>query len=289
MRALLKTGQWVDIDTNCLFDNQYNTTEAYGNKRIFDGDIRKIEDDVRLGLGKCKYCGAIVKRGEEEKHFLEKESKSCDGCFWYRDKVVSKKEPVIEKEETIEDLPDGTQKRVCRKLVTTTEVFEKACTYGDNNYGNKTDCTNKECRKYGIKWFTPDNCYFLRYPNGTEDYTIGDWLKNSWNQKYTNNKSEYRLSSLLGSYTLDLSLSVDEKTIDYFYLFNARNSYRFIYDIDTEMYVVYDGIHNSPTMRKHLLSMNQHSPKVNEKVNYMLKRIMLDVYLKEYKVKEKAS
>lgn len=279
MRALLKTGQWVDIDTNYLFDNQYNTTEAYGNKRIFDGDIKKIEDDVRLGLGKCKYCGAIVKRGEEEKHFLEKESKSCDGCFWYRDKVVSKKEPVIEKEEAIEDLPDGTQKRVCRKLVTTTEVFEKACTYGDNDYGNKTDCTNKECRTYGIKWFTPDNCYFLRYPNGTEDYTIGDWLKNSWNKPF-GDRTNYRFNGLIGSYTLDLSLHDDEKTIYRFTLHNARKQITFTYDLESDIYSIYDGIHNSPTMRKHILSMNQHSPKVNEKVNDMLKKIMIDVYSK---------
>ena len=75
MRALLKTGAWVDIDTRCLFDNQYNTTEECGNKRIFDVDIKRIEGDVRLGLGKCKYCGAIVKRGEEEKHFAEMEAK----------------------------------------------------------------------------------------------------------------------------------------------------------------------------------------------------------------------
>ena len=61
MRALLKTGEWVDIDTKCLFENQYNTTEECGNKRIFDGQIQKIENDARVGKGKCKYCGAEIR------------------------------------------------------------------------------------------------------------------------------------------------------------------------------------------------------------------------------------
>lgn len=72
MKALLKTGEWVEIDTACLFNNQYNTKDG---KRIFDQEISRIVGDVRHGLGKCRYCGAFVKKGEEEKHFLEQESK----------------------------------------------------------------------------------------------------------------------------------------------------------------------------------------------------------------------
>jgi len=39
-----KKGTWVEIDTKCIFDNQYNTVDGY---RIHDTWIDKIEDDVR--------------------------------------------------------------------------------------------------------------------------------------------------------------------------------------------------------------------------------------------------
>ena len=42
MKALLKNGEWVEIDTTCLFNNQYNAA----GKRIFDQDIKRIVDDV---------------------------------------------------------------------------------------------------------------------------------------------------------------------------------------------------------------------------------------------------
>ena len=37
-------GKWVDIDTNYLFDNQYNTVSGF---RIYDTYIDRIKDDVR--------------------------------------------------------------------------------------------------------------------------------------------------------------------------------------------------------------------------------------------------
>lgn len=82
MRALIKPGrtgrlkdfeaQWVDIDTSFLSTNQYNTTEEYGSIRIHDSDVERIEDDERIDKGRCKYCGTIVARGEEQQHFNEK-------------------------------------------------------------------------------------------------------------------------------------------------------------------------------------------------------------------------
>ena len=74
MKALLDCGEWVEIDTSNLFSNQYNTKDG---RRIFDRNILRIVGDVRHGLGKCRYCGALVKKGEEEKHFLEQENKGC--------------------------------------------------------------------------------------------------------------------------------------------------------------------------------------------------------------------
>lgn len=37
-------GKWVEIDTECIFENQYNTVDGY---RIYDTWIDRIEDDVR--------------------------------------------------------------------------------------------------------------------------------------------------------------------------------------------------------------------------------------------------
>ena len=55
-------GQWVEVDTSHLFENQYNLVKP--NLRIFDGDIMAIEDDARIGLAKCGYCGTMAKVGE---------------------------------------------------------------------------------------------------------------------------------------------------------------------------------------------------------------------------------
>ncbi len=138
MKALLKSGEWVEIDTAYIFNNQYNTVDG---KRIFDQDIKRIVDDVRPGLGRCRYCGAIIKRGEENKHFDEMERRPCSGCFWERERLVSstRQEPIIEK--TTNDNGEVTT----RKTVVTTSKYEKYCEY-DKEYGG---CTNKECRKKG--------------------------------------------------------------------------------------------------------------------------------------------
>lgn len=284
MRALLKTGKWVEIDTSYLFENQYNTTVEYGNKRIFDGDIQKIEGDVRLGLGVCKYCGAMIKKGEEEKHFSERESKSCDKCFWYRDKLISSETPIKEKEEVVIDLPNGTQKKTVRTTKTEVRVYEKVCEY--KNDCTKTDCTNKECRAYGIKWFTPDNCYFLKYPNGTDDYIFHDWIKGSWN---LHGFRSYIYGQSLGSYSLTLHLKADEKTIDYLSLSNARRHISFTYEPKTGMYIVRDGIHHSPRMAKTLLEEEGRYPKCNVGINRMVKRIIEDVYKAEERVEQKGA
>lgn len=295
MRALLKTGEWVEIDTTCLFNNQYNTTEEYGNKRIFDGDIKRIVGDVRLGLGKCKYCGKIVKRGEEEKHFLEQENKGCDKCFWYRDRVVSEEEPVRENEAVVENLPDGTQKKTTRTTVTKTTVYEKTCTYNEisYSYSNRADCSYKECRAFGIEWFTPDNCYFLKYPNGTDDYTLLDWIRNDWTSSHNDTRFVYnQFKNELGSYSLMLYLKADKITIDYLCLSNARNTFNFTYDFDNDMYVLYDGINRSPRTVDKLLGEGKDSfgrtyPKCNAKVNNAVKRAVSALYNKAKKVEDK--
>ena len=292
MRALLKTGEWVDIDTNCLFDNQYNTTEECGNKRIFDGDIKRIEDDVRLGLGKCKYCGAIVKKGEEEKHFLEQEAKKkmCSmndietkSCFWKQRKYLGETE-IKNTSET--EVIDGVAKTI--DVRTVEQKWIPYCSH-EEKYGC---CTHDECRKHGIEWFTPENCYFLKYPNGTDDYKVKDWIRGSWKPRYKDNNRYFVYQGSLGSYTLVLNLMMDEETIDYLALENARNRFFFTYDPETDLYILRDGINHSPRTVEKLLgegttSYGRTYPKCNTDINKAVKKIVSELYQNIDKINKK--
>lgn len=64
-------GQWVEVDTEYLFHNQYNTTALVradgsfdGGYRLCDSQIDAVRNDARVGKGKCKYCGNMVNTGE---------------------------------------------------------------------------------------------------------------------------------------------------------------------------------------------------------------------------------
>ena len=217
MKALLKTGEWVEIDTTYVFHDQYNTTD---NKRIFDKDISRIVDDVRHGLGRCKYCGAIIRKGEEEKHFSEMESKPCSGCFWQRERVVSRK---VERGVQITSNERTTIK-------TTVETLENVCSYKESY--PEAGCTNREHRRMGIDWFTPENTFVLRYPDGFSSIPEVDKLKTRGFvlEDHRLNAEYYKK---LGSYTLEAALSyTDGKAtgISYYRIWNSRRHYNFRYE-----------------------------------------------------------
>ena len=221
MKALLKNGEWVEIDTACLFNNQYNTKDG---KRIFDQDISRIVGDIRHGLGKCRYCGALVKKGEEEKHFSEQENKGCEGCFWYQNRPISSKSNPPEIEKTTSE----NGETVTRKTVVTVSKYEKVCTYRDK-YG---ECTHKECRRMGIEWFTPENTFFLKYPNGFSSIPEVDKLKirGFVMNDHTINAEYFKK---IGSYTLTALLSYkDGKAtgIRAYRLYNRRRDYTFRFE-----------------------------------------------------------
>jgi hypothetical protein len=64
MRDFLKEneGKWLEVETACLFDNQYNTATY----RIYDSMVEEIKDDVRHLFKKCKYCGSMVEKTEPD-------------------------------------------------------------------------------------------------------------------------------------------------------------------------------------------------------------------------------
>jgi hypothetical protein len=49
-------GKWIEIDTSHLFDNQYNSVDGI---RIYDTMIDAVQNDARVGMAKCAYCGKI--------------------------------------------------------------------------------------------------------------------------------------------------------------------------------------------------------------------------------------
>lgn len=218
MKATLKNGQIVMIDTQTLFNNQYNTVDG---KRIFDRDIERIENDARVNMGRCRYCGAMVKKGEEEKHFTERESKGCAGCFWYRDRVTDRQTKTKTK-------TTGDKKTTIK---TTVETFKKVCTYSES-CSCKTDCTLKECRAYGIEWFTPENTFFLKYPNGFSSIPEIDLLPARGFIVHENrlNADYYKK---LGSYTLTANLSYENGKatgIKSYRLYNCCRDFTFRYE-----------------------------------------------------------
>lgn len=221
MKALLKNGEWVEIDTACLFNNQYNTKDG---KRIFDQDISRIVGDIRHGFGKCRYCGALVKKGEEEKHFQEHESKGCEGCFWYQNRLISSKNNLPKIEKTTNE----NGETVTQKTIVTVSKYEKVCTFRDK-YG---ECTNKECRRMGIEWFTPENTFFLKYPDGFSSIHEVDKLEIRGFVM-----SEQMLNATyfkkIGSYTLTALLSYEggkATGIEAYRIYNCRRNYIFRFE-----------------------------------------------------------
>lgn len=67
-------GKWLEVETDFLFNNQYNIkTPAI---RVYDSMIDAVKNDSREGMGKCKYCGTMIKAGNVcTKYTTEKPSK----------------------------------------------------------------------------------------------------------------------------------------------------------------------------------------------------------------------
>ena len=303
MRAFIKPGrtgklkdfeaQWVDIDTSFLSTDQYNTTEEYGSIHIHDSDVERIEDDERVNKGRCKYCGAIISRGEEQQHFDEKRNKVCDPknldqkCFYCHAK------PIGDATKTIATDPTNPN----RYTEATIRDYEYQCTYDKDSYNNSASCNYLECEKRGIEWFTPDNTFFLAYPNGWTPYLTNLKIKdmdiiehpdfNIRNKEYNahyykmGHSITYRYKKPLKSYTLDLILRKydDEKAIILnCYIENARTHLRFNYDIKKDIFIKYTGCANSPRLEKILLP---ETTATAIEVNRMVKEIIKSIITEE--------
>ena len=268
MKVLLKkTNKWVEIDTKYLFHDQYNTTEEYGNQRIFDRDIKEIRDDARIGKGRCKYCGEIVEKGKEQEHYEREKNKKCsllesDKCFWKRKKIISQKHTPLKKETSC----TGNTFTEVESVETVTE-FSFCCGHNEE-YGG---CTYEQCEKYGIDWFTKENCYFLKYPKGF--FTTVDRLGFSYWDEHSKDVYKY-YDRNLGSY--ELFAEVKDDWLKYFVLRNSKKTIVFTYDEVEKNFIIEDSF--GKKVSKILLPENENSPKCNKKINNTVISVLRSLY-----------
>jgi hypothetical protein len=60
-------GQWVDVETDHLFSDQFNTAPIPGvselGLRVMHADVVEIEGDIREGIAKCQWCYGYDRTG----------------------------------------------------------------------------------------------------------------------------------------------------------------------------------------------------------------------------------
>lgn len=148
-------GQWVNVDTQYLFRDQYNLADY--NLRIYDRDIDAVQDDERKGLVKCGYCGAQFHSMEAlQAHYVEEEGNAhnCDTCKDYINGIM-------DIQHTQDEYTDDDGNTV--QVRTTKYIHGKKCRFSSG-------CVKFEHRNHKPEIFTPANTYFLKYPNGYAEY-----------------------------------------------------------------------------------------------------------------------
>lgn len=148
-------GQWVEVDTQYLFRNQYKLLTF--PIRVHDKDIDAVQDDERKGLVKCGYCDAQFHSVEDLQAHYEAEENSAHKCENCRNYVNSVTDIIHEKSEYIDEQKNRVEVR------TTKYVYGKKCRWNDG-------CNKFQHRNHKPEFFTPENTYFLRYPNGYASY-----------------------------------------------------------------------------------------------------------------------
>ena len=114
---------------------------------------------------------------------------------------------------------------------TTVEKIEKVCSYGESNQ-NTSGCALKECRGMGIDWFTPDNTFFLKYPDGFSSIPDIDKLEMR-GFVFDDRRLNAEYHKKLGSYTLTALLSYENGKatgISAYRIANCRRWYVFRYE-----------------------------------------------------------
>lgn len=221
-------GAWVEIETEHLFNDQYNITLDGVGIRIFDADITEIQNDARAGACKCGYCGKTFSTLDDYKKHIDENKRlfetkeHCAKCFWNQSKIID-----TQREKTREIAENGDE--ITKE--TTTYTWHKECVHGEN-YG--APCSLLECanEKY-LHVFTPKNTYFLKYPKGYDGYfrslSFDDKMREKGymyigrDGKQGDGLKMYKKNSFAGTY--DLTVYVSDETIKYCILANTKRAF----------------------------------------------------------------
>lgn len=227
MQLVLHNGDIKEVDTKCIFDNQYNTTDG---KRIYDVDVKYIIDDIRLGEF---YCSSVKQGTYEEVLNAIREERSkinqCKGCNYWR--ATQRVEEKCTEEKIVTDTEVTT-------IRTTVHKFQ--CTY------YKSTCVH-DIEEKPVLFREKKDCFFCKYPNGAPDMTsFKKFLVNNadkynivarWSNQELTETSSFKCSKKFGSYLLE-SIWYN----DYFTLSNARNEFRFYIDFKNKKFILRDSI-----------------------------------------------
>lgn len=229
MKAIMYDGSIKEIDTKTIFNDQYITTEG---ERIYDHNIIRIVDDVRLGEFYC--CS--VKQGtyEEVAAAIAEERKNinkCEDCWWYQrgNRIESEchKEIIKEKDKV---------------TYHETTAYTRTCKY--NRLYNEGKC------KYDIdekpRLFREVNsCFFCEHPEGIPDMTefVEFLINNSekygivprWSDTLMNHN--FKHDKPFGSYRFEKA-----SYARYFELSNAKNCYRFYINFKNKSFILDNGL-----------------------------------------------
>jgi hypothetical protein len=238
MVAEMKDGRELEIDTKTMFENQYNTVSG---ERICDVDIKQIRNDIRERLYVCSVKQGTFEECQEAINNYRKKINQCgdycgkDKCFWL---CINKR---IDGQSSRNEHLENGNLVIEEKTVYSLHCHHKEM-YGDCQY-NIVETPKKFSEEY------PD-CFFLRYPFGLPDNSdLIDFIyKNAekfdivpyWIGNKLVNGTDAKCTKKFGSYQF---------TIDYYHwgntnfeLSNARNRFRFVYDIEKDKFITKDSI-----------------------------------------------
>lgn len=234
MKLVLHNGETKEVDTNFIFNNQYNTTDG---ERVFDKDIKYIIDDIRLGEFYCcsKKQGTydeVLEAIKEERNKINK----CNECWWFHEHTRIKDECHRESKEIIE----GNKKTIITNEKT---VYELSCAYISKYHDKCVHDIEETPTLFREKNF----CFFCEYPKGIPDmkplrqFMIDNAEKYGivprWSNPELSIDNSFTHKKLFGSYKFEASYHNR-----YFELENARNRFRFYVDFVNKKYILDDGI-----------------------------------------------
>lgn len=187
-------------------------------------EVLKILRDSRKSFNFCTNCGKLVKPGDEEKHFAEKEKNiNCFDCHSvYMDPTgrYKKRKWKLQK--------DGSYMRTIKeeiRLSCGASYFKRDIEEVKKN--KDRSCPYFRCRSYGIKSF--DETTFMRYPKMHEIFaTEKSLIDNKFTLKkmYTNSHTRIYVHKRLKN----LEAKVDDNgLVMYFTYYYRGSSYEFVY------------------------------------------------------------